>query len=107
MDNNKLNNSAYQNPATWKPSINLSEISIIAALITNKNKPKVTIVTGMVNNINIGFKKVFNKASTTATINAVVMLSTTIPVKNLDNKKTSTVEIISLISKFMFLFYLI
>lgn len=81
MESNKLNNKAYQNPETAKPSINLSPIKIITAFITNKNNPKVTIVAGMVKKIKIGFKNVFNKAKTTATINAVEKLSTAIPGK--------------------------
>ena len=36
--------------------------------MTNKNKPKVTIVIGMVKIIRIGFKIALSKAKTTATI---------------------------------------
>ena len=43
-----LNNSAVQKLETLKPSINLSAIKIIIAFITNKNKPKVIMVTGIV-----------------------------------------------------------
>lgn len=39
------------------------------------------MVTGIVKKIKIGFKKVFNNAKTTATINAVAILSTAIPGK--------------------------
>lgn len=81
MDKSKLNNKAYQNPETAKPSIILSQIIIITALITNRKSPKVTIVTGIVNKTNIGFKNVFNRAKTTATINAVEKLATAIPGK--------------------------
>lgn len=44
------------------------------ALITKRNKPRVNSVTGMVRKTSIGFKKVFNKLNTTATIKAPVKL---------------------------------
>ena len=46
------------------------------ALMTNKNKPNVKIVIGMVRIVKIGFKDTFNKESTTTTINAVCQVST-------------------------------
>lgn len=49
---------------------------MIMALITNKNKPNVNKVTGIVSNTSIGFKKVFNRPNTTATIKAPVKLVT-------------------------------
>lgn len=49
----------------------------------------------------MGFKNVFNIAKTTATIKAVVKLSTAIPGKKCANTKTTIVEIKSLISKFI------
>ena len=42
----------------------------MAALITRKNKPSVSIVAGMVKITNSGFKNIFNKPKTTATIMA-------------------------------------
>ena len=101
IDNSKLKSKACQNPATWKPLIKLSDIKIIVALITNKNKPKVNTVTGIVKNIKIGFKNVFKKAITIATSKDVDKLSTVTPVRNLDNKNTNMVEIIILINRFM------
>ena len=76
-----LNNKACQKPETAKPSISQSPIKITAALITNRKSPNVNNVIGIVKNINIGFKNVFNKANATATSSAVVMLSTAIPGK--------------------------
>ena len=49
------------------------------ALITNKNKPNVKIVTGIVSNTIIGLTKKFNNPKTIATVNAVVNSSTTTP----------------------------
>ncbi len=69
--------------------------------MTNRKRPKVIIVTGIVRKINIGFKNVFNIAKTTATIKAVEKLSTAIPGKKYANTKTTIVEIKSLISKFI------
>ncbi len=54
---------------------------MIIALIANKNKPNVSKVTGIVNNTSIGFRKVFNKPNTTATIKAPVKLVTCTPGK--------------------------
>jgi hypothetical protein len=44
---------------------------MMMALMTNKNKPKVNMVMGMVSNIKIGLINEFKKESTTATIIAV------------------------------------
>ena len=49
---------------------------MIIALITNKNNPSVSNVTGIVRKIKIGFKKVFKSPKTKATTNAEVKLST-------------------------------
>lgn len=54
--------------------------SIISnALITNKNKPKVTSVTGKVNKTNIGFTNKFSNPNTIATTIEVAKLSTETP----------------------------
>ena len=73
--------------------------------MTSKKRPNVTIVTGIVRKTKIGFKNVFKIANTIATIKAVVKLSTEIPGKKRANKKTITVEIKSLISRFMTLMF--
>ena len=66
-----LKRSALKNPDTAKPSTNLSANKIIIALITNRNKPKVTIVAGKVKKTKSGRTNIFNSAITTATIMAV------------------------------------
>ncbi len=71
-DKSKLNSIADQKLVTLKPSIKLSAKNMIIALITNKNRPKVRMVTGKVNITNIGFTIKFNKLRTIATIIAVV-----------------------------------
>ena len=72
MDKSILNSNAVQKPLTAKPSINLSASRTIQAFITNKNKPKVTTVIGMVSTIKIGLTTAFNTAKTKATIKAAV-----------------------------------
>ena len=64
------------NDLTAKPSTNLSHKSTIPALMTNKKSPKVTIVTGKVNNTKIGFKNTLSTPKTTATITEVVKFTT-------------------------------
>lgn len=52
---------------------------MINALITNKKRPKVKKVTGIVRNTRIGLSSEFKIAKTKATINAVMKLSTLTP----------------------------
>jgi hypothetical protein len=52
---------------------------MISALMTNKNNPKVTSVTGKVSKIKIGFTNALSNPKTTATINEVVKLATATP----------------------------
>ena len=75
------------------------------AFITNKNNPKVTIVTGSVNSTRIGLINILSKPKTTATITAVPKLATCTPVKRLDNSKTKAAVTRSLSNNFIvFLF---
>lgn len=60
----------------------------------------------MVKNTKTGFTKTFNKPKTTATIKAVVKLSTEIPGKKCEITTTNTVVIKSLINKFIVLNFL-
>ena len=46
------------------------------AFITNRNNPKVKIVTGSVNKTNIGFTNIFNSPKTIATIIEVAKFAT-------------------------------
>ena len=52
---------------------------MISALITNKNNPKVTMVTGNVKKTSKGLIKVLSNPSTTAMIIEVTKLETVIP----------------------------
>lgn len=66
-----LNNNAQNILVTVKPLIKYPAMSIIKALIINKNNPKVIIVRGIVKKINNGRTIVFRIPSTIATIIAV------------------------------------
>lgn len=68
IDSKILKKKAAKNPDTAKPSTNLSANKIIIALITNKNKPKVTRVAGSVKKIKRGLTNKFSKEITMATI---------------------------------------
>ncbi len=50
-------------------------------LITNKNKPKLKTVKGIVKNTKMGLIKKLRKPKTTATVRAVMKEFTTIPLK--------------------------
>ena len=76
MDNIRLKNSAVQKESTLKPPTILVHNNIIIALMTNRNKPKVTMVNGRVNITNIGLIKILSNPRTTATIKAVVKSAT-------------------------------
>ena len=72
MDSKTLNNNADQKVETTKPPTKFPANKIIHALITNKNKPKVTMVAGKVKKIKSGRTNIFNNEITTATIIAEV-----------------------------------
>lgn len=71
-DKTILNIKAVIKPSTSKPPTIFVQSNTIKALITKRNKPKVSTVTGSVKNTMIGLIKMFNNPSTTATISAVV-----------------------------------
>ena len=89
IDKRILKNSAAKNPDTAKPSTKLSASKIIIAFITNKNKPKVTIVAGNVKNTKSGLTNIFSKAITIATIIAEPYPETETPGKILDSNITA------------------
>ena len=70
---------------------------MIMVFITNKNNPSVKIVTGKVNNTNIGFTKKLSKPKTMATVNAVVNSSTITLFITLaiTNTKTAVISILN------------
>ncbi len=67
MDMKILKPAAHQNDFTVNPSINLSMISNIHALITRINNPSVRTVNGSVKKTMIGFRKVLMIAKRIAT----------------------------------------
>tara|TARA_R110001583_G_scaffold38171_8_gene123463 strand:+ start:16679 stop:17035 length:357 start_codon:yes stop_codon:yes gene_type:complete len=75
-DSKRLKINAHHILLTEKPSISLSANKMIIAFIISKKRPNVTIVTGSVKITNIGFTRKLSKLRTTATIIAVIKLST-------------------------------
>jgi len=85
-----LNIRAAHQSLTLNPGT-ISEVHFtINTLINNKNKPKVITVIGIVNTINIGLMKLFNKPITKATNTAVTVLSTLTPLNKKAAIKTAT-----------------
>lgn len=78
-ETNKLNTMAINKLGTEKPLIKLLAINTIIPLMTSRNRPSVTIVTGKVRIIRIGFTIVLSNARMMATINAVYTDETTTP----------------------------
>ena len=72
IESTRLNINAQKKPSIRMPSINLSAIMMINALMTKRNKPSVMMVIGRVNKISNGLIKAFNTASTRANITAVL-----------------------------------
>ena len=88
-----LNKRAYQNPATLKPSIKYSAAKMMQALITNKNIPSVSTVTGKVKIIKSGFTVASRMASKKATASAVKISLISMPGRMLARIKALTVVI--------------
>jgi hypothetical protein len=74
-----LKNKAVQNESTSKPPTILEQRIIIKAFMTNRNNPKVTMVTGNVKNTKMGLMNVLSNPRTTATNIDVRKLETVIP----------------------------
>jgi len=74
-----LNKNAVQNESIEKPPTISLQIKMMIALIIKRNKPSVNIVTGKVNITIMGLINRFKSARTTATIRAVIKLSTCTP----------------------------
>ena len=79
----------------------MSANKIIIALITNRNKPNVTIVAGNVKKINKGFTTIFSNAITTATIIAERYPDTDTPGRTV--AKTITAKAVNKIFKNVFI----
>ena len=101
-DKTMLNIKAVIKPSTSKPSTIFVQSNTINALMTKRNKPKVSTVTGKVKNTIIGYIKMFNNPSTTATINAVVKPTIRTPGIKCDKMTTRSAVTIIFMSKFIF-----
>jgi hypothetical protein len=71
----RLNSNAQPKLAMLIPFTNLLASNTTSALIINRNKPRVSIVTGSVSKMMRGFMKIFKIASTTANTMAVQNVS--------------------------------
>lgn len=71
-ESTKLKISAHQKPSTLNPGISLSASKMITALITNKKRPSVTRVTGMVSKTRMGFTIALSNPNTNENIIAVL-----------------------------------
>ena len=101
-DKSKLNSKAVQKPLTAKPLMKFAAKRMITALITKRNKPKVTMVIGKVNRTKTGFTNASNTANTTARIMADVKPSASCtPGRNLAKMTTASAVNSNLIIKFM------
>ena len=74
---------------------------MISALITNRNNPKVIMVTGKVSITNIGLIKIFSIPKTNATTSEVHIPATFTPGNQFAKSNTKKPVIIILISNFM------
>jgi len=75
----KLKMSAEKKPLTIKPGIKIPASLTMAALMTNKNKPSVKTVMGIVKTTNMGLIKALINERMIATISAVKKPLTSIP----------------------------
>ena len=66
----RLNKRAEKKEFTWNPFTSFPAKIIMRAFIANRNKPRVTMVIGMVRIVSTGFTIVFKNASAIATISA-------------------------------------
>lgn len=92
---------AVQKLSMPNPFTNFAQSKIIKAFTTNKNKPKVKIVTGKVKSTKIGFTNKLSKPKTIATTIEVAKLATVTPGKKLAINSTNIAVIKILIIKFI------
>jgi hypothetical protein len=74
-----LAKNAVQNPDTLKPGTTIDTRSIIRALMTNRKKPNVMSVKGMVSNMTTGLITALAKPSNSADINKECLLENEMP----------------------------
>jgi hypothetical protein len=75
----RLKINAQKKPSTLNPDTSLDASRIMIALITNRNNPRVMIVTGKVKITSIGFISRLRMANTIASIRAVAKSLTFTP----------------------------
>jgi hypothetical protein len=87
IESRRPNRSAHQKPSTSNPFTNFAARSIIAAFITKRKRPNVTIVSGNVRRISKGFTIAFRMASTIARTIAVQKVSIWTPLRIYESPK--------------------
>lgn len=70
-ESNILNTNAQKKPSIKTPSTKYPAIKTIPALTIKENNPNVNIVSGKLNKLKTGFKKVLSKPKTTEKTTAV------------------------------------
>ncbi len=91
-DNIILKIRAHKKPSTEKPETIAAARYIMITLITNKNNPKVSIVTGIVRATRMGFNTALRSPNTIATIKAVPNPLTDTPGNTYADMKTATAD---------------
>src|SRR5690606_29385049 len=71
--------TAHQNPLTWKPRRMDPASQNNKAVSTMRNRPRVTMVMGSVNNTSTGLTSMFNRPSPSAATSAEPKLATVMP----------------------------
>ncbi len=97
--NTTLYNRAHPKFLTSKPVNNLSTSKIISASMTNKNKPSVNMVAGMVRKISIGLSVALTSPIIAATKSALKKFLTLTPSRNFAPRKTAKALINNLKAK--------
>jgi hypothetical protein len=104
-DNTVLKIKAVKKESTRKPPTILAHKRIKIALITNRNNPKVKIVTGSVKRTSMGLTNTFSNPKTIATIIDVVKLSTSTPFMKWESNITNIELKTIFINSFMTFFF--
>ena len=95
----KLKRMAHKNPLTTKPLTHEAAIIITTALITIKNKPRVSTVMGNVSITKMGFTNQLSTPNAKATHTAVIKSATSTPGKSQAVNMTDKLEMMMVVSK--------
>ena len=106
METIKLNKSALHQVVTANPDTKSEVHIMMSILMTNRKRPSVKMVIGMVSKTKIGFTIALSKPNTSATIIAVyVLLTVTFGSNHEANKTAMAVINILIMMRCIFSFY--